>query len=58
MEKIPSSLIGYNKQCVDDIINQKDNCIITQKQDINYLRNEVERLEKRIKESEKNKIKN
>lgn len=46
MDNIPSSFIGYNKQAVDEIIKQKDNKLNTQQKDIDYLRNEILRLEK------------
>jgi len=49
MDNIPSSFMGYNKEKVNEIINQKDNLLSTQKEDINYLRNEISRLEKQIK---------
>lgn len=52
MEKIPSSFIGYNKHYIDNLLNEKDTLLSTQKQDICYLRSEVERLEKKIKKIE------
>ena len=55
MEKIPSSFMGYNKQYVNEIINQKDRLLLTQKQDINYLRSEIDKLEKKIEKSENKK---
>ena len=48
MENIPSSFIGYKKEVVDDIINQKNSKLSTQQKDINYLRNEINKLEKSI----------
>lgn len=53
MENIPSSFMGYNKQAVNELIQKKDSILSTQKKDINYLRNEITRLEKQIKTSEK-----
>jgi len=53
MENIPSSFIGYNKQAVNDIIEKKDSLLSTQKKDINYLRNEITRLENQIKTTQK-----
>lgn len=46
MDNIPSSFIGYNKQAVNEIIKQKDNKLNMQQKDINYLRNEILRLER------------
>lgn len=53
MENIPSSFMGYNKQAVNELIQKKDSILSTQKKDINYLRNEITRLEKQIKTSKK-----
>lgn len=55
MEKIPSSFMGYRKDIVEDIINRKDALLFTQRQDINYLRNEIDRLEKSLKKSDSEK---
>lgn len=46
MNNIPSSFIGYNKQAVNQIIKEKDNKLSLQQKDIDYLRNEILRLEK------------
>ncbi len=46
MENIPSSFMGYNKQAVNDIIKQKDDLLVTQQKDINYLRGQLDKLEK------------
>ena len=51
MENIPSSLMGYNKQTVNDILNEKNSKLNLQQEDINYLRKEISRLEKSIKNS-------
>lgn len=53
MEKIPSSFIGYNKQAVHEIIKQKDDKLSTQQKDINYLRDEILKLERTVKSSKK-----
>lgn len=54
MENIPSSFIGYNKQAVDTIIKQKDDKLSSQQKDINFLRDEILRLEKTVKSNKKN----
>lgn len=53
MNNIPSSFMGYNKQAVNQIIKEKDNKLSLQQEDINYLRNEILRLEKTIKNKKK-----
>lgn len=53
MNNIPSSFIGYNKQAVNEIIKQKDDKLSLQQKDINFLRNEIERLEKTVKNKKK-----
>lgn len=53
MENIPSSFIGYNKRSVNEIIKQKNDKLKTQQQDINYLRNQITRLEKSAKKKSK-----
>ena len=55
MEKIPYSFLGYNKKCVNRILNEKNSQLESQQLDINYLRNEIERLENVI-EVQKNKL--
>lgn len=55
MDKIPTSLIGYKKSAVHEILKQKDNLVHAQKKDISYLRSEISRLEKRVKKFDKNK---
>ena len=57
MEKIPSSFMGYKKEIVEEIINKKDALLLTQRQDINYLRTEIDKLEKSLNEKSQN-IKN
>ena len=57
MEKIPSSFMGYKKEIVEEIINKKDALLFTQRQDINYLRTEIDKLEKSLNEKSQN-IKN
>ena len=53
MEKtIPSSLIGYNKQTVNEIIKQKDTVLHTQQEDINYLRKENLKLKTQLKKQD------
>lgn len=54
MENIPSSFIGYNKQAVDSIIKQKDDKLSSQQKDINFLRDEILKLEKTVKSNKKN----
>lgn len=54
MRNIPSSFIGYNKQAVDNIIKQKDDKLSMQQKDINFLRDEILRLEKTVKINKKN----
>ena len=44
---IPTSFIGYNKDAVNEIIKQKDSKLSTQQKDIDYLRKQVENLEKK-----------
>ena len=51
MNNIPSSFMGYNKQAVDEIIKEKDNKLVTQQEDINYLRGEILKLEKNSKKN-------
>ena len=46
---IPSSLMGYNKQAVHQILNEKNTLLKTQEGDINYLRNENHKLKKQLK---------
>lgn len=53
MGNIPTSFMGYNKQIVDDILTKKDFELNTQQKDINYLRNEISRLEKNTNTSSK-----
>lgn len=53
MDNIPSSFIGYNKQAVNEIIKQKDDKLSLQQKDINYLRNEILRLERTVKNKKK-----
>lgn len=53
MDNIPSSFIGYNKQAVNEIIKQKDDKLSLQQKDINYLRNEILRLERSVKNKKK-----
>lgn len=43
---IPSSFRGYNKESVNKILKEKDALLETQRQDIEYLRNELSRFEK------------
>ena len=50
---IPSSLIGYDKECVNEIIKQKNNILKTQQKDIDYLRQENLNLKKQLKKQEK-----
>ena len=54
MENIPSSLIGYNKEAVNDIIMQKNNQLKTQQQDIDFLREENKRLRRKLKSRKQN----
>ena len=49
MENIPSSLIGYNKEAVNNIIMQKNNQLETQQKDIDFLREENKRLKRKLK---------
>ena len=49
MENIPSSLIGYSKTAVNNIIMQKNNQIKTQQDDIDFLREENKRLKIKLK---------
>lgn len=49
MEKIPTSFMGYKKQAVNDILKEHERVNNTQKQDIKYLRSEISRLEKQLK---------
>ena len=53
MEKIPTSFMGYRKDVVKEIINQKDTLLESQQRDIEYLRNELSKLEKRVNKAEK-----
>lgn len=48
MEKIPSSLLGYNKKTVDNILKEKNSKLNCQQNDIEYLRSEITKLEKRL----------
>ena len=57
MNNIPSSFMGYNKQAVDEIIKEKDNKLVTQQEDINYLRGEILKLEKNSKKNKDTKNK-
>ena len=43
---IPSSFIGYNKKTVDELLKEKDSLLETQRQDIEYLRRELSKLQK------------
>lgn len=52
MENIPSSFMGYNKETVDEILSQKNSKLNLQQEDINYLRKEISRLEKSIKQGQ------
>lgn len=52
MNNIPNSFIGYKKNVVDEILNQKDSLLGTQQQDIDYLRSEVDKLKKEVKKQE------
>ena len=54
MEKIPSSFMGYKKDIVKEIIEQKDILLDAQQKDIEYLRNEITKLEKNIQKYEQN----
>ena len=45
-KNIPSSFRGYNKATVNEILKEKDALLETQRQDIEYLRNELSRFEK------------
>ena len=49
MDKLPSSFIGYNKQAVDNLLNQKNQLLKTQQKDIDYLRQENTKLKSRLK---------
>lgn len=53
MENIPSSFMGYNKRSVNELIKQKDDKLKTQQQDIDYLRNQISKLEKTAKKKSK-----
>ena len=56
MEKaIPSSLIGYDKNSVNEIIKQKNKLLQIQQNDIDYLRKENLKLKKQIKKQETHK---
>lgn len=48
MEKIPSSLLGYDKKTVDNILKEKNSKLNCQQNDIEYLRSEITKLEKRL----------
>jgi len=50
-ENIPSSFIGYNKNTVKQILNQKNQLLKTQKEDIDYLRQENLKLKKQVKKN-------
>ena len=50
MDKLPTSLMGYKKSTGDEILKQKDNLVQTQKKDISYLRSEISRLEKEVRD--------
>ncbi len=51
-KNIPSSFIGYNKQAVEEILKEKNALLKTQKEDINYLRNENKKLKKQLKKED------
>ena len=53
MQNIPTSFIGYQKEMVNQIIAEKDNRLKTQQEDINYLRSEVSKLEKKVAQTRK-----
>lgn len=55
MKKLKTSLFGYNKQEVNNIMIQKEQLIETQKADIEYLRKEKNLLECKIKNITENK---
>ena len=54
MENIPSSLIGYNKDAVDNLLNKKNNLLRTQQKDIEYLRQENKKLKSKLKTRQQN----
>ena len=45
-KNIPSSFMGYNRDIVNKILEEKDSLLETQRQDIEYLRKELSRFEK------------
>ncbi|MBQ8468553.1 MAG: hypothetical protein IJ542_02225 [Clostridia bacterium] len=49
MNKIKTSLFGYNKSNVNDLIKQKEEMIETQQKDIDYLQKENNQLKSQIK---------
>ena len=49
LANLPTSLIGYKKEAVDKILEEKDKQISAKQDDIDYLRSEISRLEKEIK---------
>lgn len=52
MKKIPSSFMGYKKDVVNEILNKQDNILNTQKKDIEYLKGEINRLEKDLNKNQ------
>lgn len=49
MENIPSSFIGgYSKKAVNKIISEKNSQLNKQQKDIDYLRSEITKLEKKL----------
>ena len=44
-KNIPSSFMGYNRDIVNKILEEKDSLLETQRQDIEYLRKELSRFE-------------
>ncbi|MBQ7466551.1 MAG: hypothetical protein IJS74_00605 [Clostridia bacterium] len=49
-QTIPSSFMGYNKDAVRKLLQEKDELLETQRQDIEYLRKELSRFEKNKKD--------
>lgn len=49
MENIPSIFIGgYSKKAVNKIISEKNSQLSKQQKDIDYLRSEITKLEKKL----------
>ena len=49
-KNIPSAFMGYKREAVDNLLKEKDALLETQREDIEYLRKELNRYEKMKKE--------